>query len=185
MIVSPHLQALLKAHAHQGESNDCGPYTIAIVVNALQGTRLEPKEMSRRMNRPRRRGALLVVRRIPNWATFPWGAADALREHGLPARWRVFANQEALLHGLTSGEILLPIIGEWFPSPWAHIAILAAWDEYKGWGFVDPLTPAATLYWRPYEVFTRQWQAYLRLLVHIPAPTPLAEAILPAGEPAI
>lgn len=184
MITSPHLPALLKAHAHQGESNDCGPYTVSIVVNALKGIQVEPQAVAQRMNRPRRRGALLIVRRVPNWATFPWGVADALQEYGLPARWRPFARREDLLQALPRGEILLPIIGEWLPKPWAHISILAAWDARRGWGFVDPMIPGAVLHLRTEEAFTHLWQRYFRLLVYVPSPIAAPNAFIsPAGEP--
>ncbi|RMF46515.1 MAG: hypothetical protein D6755_06525 [Anaerolineae bacterium] len=170
MIVSPYLQPLRKAHVYQGESNDCGPYSVTIVVNALRAMGINPREMAQRMNRPRLRGGILVVRRIPNWATFPWGVADALKECGLPARWRPLADESTLARRLGNGEILLPIIGEWRPKPWAHIAPLVAWDEQKGWGFVDPLMPTSEVYWRPAGRFTRQWRAYFRTLVYIPSP---------------
>ncbi len=185
MISSPHLQALRKAHVHQGESNDCGPYSVTIVVNALRAAGLQPRQVAREMNRPRLRGALLVVRRIPNWATFPWGVADALREYGLPARWRVLAREENLPARLKAGEILLPIFGEWYPKPWAHIAPLAAWDGPRGWGFVDPLTSTPEIHWRPAEQFSRQWRAYLRTLVYVPSPLETQEPLLSTlSEPA-
>ncbi len=184
-LYSPHTQALLKAHRHQGQSNDCGPYTVGMVVQALRGSAPDPGEIARRMNRPRWRGAFLVVRRIPNWATFPWGVADALQEYNLPARWQPFASREQLRRGLQSGEILMPVIGAWLPRPWAHIAVLVAWDPARGgWGFVDPLVETPRIHWRDEETFARQWNALLRLLVRVPAPQRDAEPLMPAaGEP--
>ncbi len=165
---SPHLEALLAAHQPQGQSNDCGPYTAAMVLRAVLGIPIPGEELARRMNRPRRRGAAFVVRRVPNWATFPWGVADILREHGLPARWRLLASEEELRRALPTGDILLPIIGEWRPRPWAHISALVAWDERRGWGFADPQLPLPHLKWRSEETFSRQWRAYFRLLVSVP-----------------
>ncbi len=164
---SPHLEALLAAHQHQGQSNDCGPYTAAIVLRALQGIEVSGTDLAHRMNHPRRRGALLVVRRVPHWATFPWGVADILREHGLPARWHLQASEEDLRRALPTREVLLPILGEWRPRPWAHISALVAWDAARGWGFVDPAMSRPVLRWRPAEEFSRQWRAYLRLVVRV------------------
>ena len=166
-IRSPHLEALLAAHQSQGQTNDCGPYTTAIVLRALRGIEIPGADLARRMNRPRRRGALLVVRRIPRWATFPWGVADILREHGLDARWRLWTSEVALRRALPTGEVLLPIIGEWFPRPWAHISVLVAWNATRGWGFVDPATSRPVLRWQPAEEFSRQWRAYCRPVVRV------------------
>ncbi len=169
-VYSPHTEALLKAHRPQGSSNDCGPFTTAMVVEAVCKVPVEAPGLAKRMNRPRRRGLLPVIRRVPNWATFPWGVADVLREYGLAARWQLRARQEDLLPRLAAGDILLPVVGEWRPKPWAHISALVSWDAERGWGFADPAMSSPIIRWRSEEEFSRLWNAYFRLLVYVPAP---------------
>ncbi len=163
-LTSPHLRSLLLAHQWQGKSNHCGPFAAAIVLNALMKTRVTGHDLARELNRPRWIGPLPLIRRIPNWATFPWGVVDALRQHGLRAEWR-WATPPHLLHeGLQRGWVLLPIFGQWRPL-WAHLAVLAAFHPELGWGFVDSAHPHPNLVWRDAETFLRQWRNYGRMLV--------------------
>lgn len=166
---SPHLPRLLTAHRHQGESNDCAPFTVSMVVGALLQRPVQGEALARRLNRPRWRGLLPVVRRIPNGATFPWGVVDALREEGLPARWYILATETLLRQTLARGGLPLPIFGAWWPRLWAHVAVLAAWDPVRGWGFVDPAHPRAEVVWRSADAFRRLWGAFGRLLVVVNA----------------
>ena len=68
-------ETLRRYHQFQGQSNDCAPHTVAIVVNALKGQEmLKGDEVAKEMNKPSLRfGLLPLIRRIPNSATFPWG----------------------------------------------------------------------------------------------------------------
>ena len=81
-IISPHIDAILAALQHQGDSNDCGPYTTATILNALLDLNLDGSQLAQQMDKPVWRGPLIVIRRVPNWATFPWGIVDVMREHG-------------------------------------------------------------------------------------------------------
>ena len=165
-LVSPHLPALLAAHQWQGSSNHCGPFAAAIVLGALTPHRVAGQALARELNRPRWVGPLPFVRRIPNWATFPWGVVDALRQFGLRAHWRWGASPHQLREGLQRGWLLLPIFGQWRPL-WAHIAVLAAFHPQRGWGFVDSSFPHARLLWREAGTFARQWRNLGRLLVWV------------------
>ncbi|MBI5080755.1 MAG: hypothetical protein HZB17_05550 [Chloroflexi bacterium] len=96
---------LLNFHQWQGKSNDCGPFTTAIVLNTFRGEKIfDGKTLALEMNCPRLRWhgllPLIVVRRIPNWATMPWGIADTLTQHGVRARWRFGATKDDLLNAL-------------------------------------------------------------------------------------
>ncbi len=162
---SEHTPRLLLAHRHQGASNDCAPFTVAMVVQALTGQALDARALARRLDRPRWRGVWPLVRRVPGWATFPWGVTDALRVHGVRAAWRPLARETHLHRALAHGVLPLPIFGGWRPRPWAHIAVLVAWEAGRGWGFVDPATPEAVLHWWPAAAFRRAWRAWGRLLV--------------------
>lgn len=164
---SPYASALLRHHAHQGASNDCGPYAAATVLNAL-GVACAHDALARELDRPRPRGLLgllPLVRRVPRSATFPWGVADALAAAGLRAVWCFGTPAERLRAGLVRGEILLPYLGGFRPRPWGHVTILAAWDPARGWGLVDPAHPRAELAWLDDATFRRRWRALGRLVV--------------------
>jgi hypothetical protein len=164
-----HTDLLLKYHQYQGESNDCAPFSAAIVVNTLRDDRvLNGLDLAEEMNRPRLRwwGPLpyLVVRRIPNWATFPWGIADVLQDHGVKCRWQFGAGPNHLQRALAEDRIALPIIGEHWPL-WAHVKPLVAYHPQRGWGFADPAHNGTDIAWQRDLEFMRQWQNYGHLLI--------------------
>jgi hypothetical protein len=161
---SPHQSKLLESLYFQGMSNDCGPYTTATVLKAIRGLELNPAELARRMEKPVWRGPIFVVRRVPNWATFPWGIADVLREHGLNARWRFFTSPDEVFANLERGDIVMPVIGSWRPV-WAHVMTLVVWEPQEGWGFANTQYNHQNVHWVPEEVFQRQWRAMGRLVI--------------------
>lgn len=160
---------LVEYHQFQGKSNDCAPHTVAIVVNAYKHQKvLEGDAVAQEMNEPRLRLSLLplVIRRIPNWATFPWGIVDELRENGIPARWRIGATPADLQKALDEGRVPMPIIGEIkIPGIWAHVKPLAEIDSNRGYGFVDPAHAVAEITWQPKDDFERLWKNFWHLLV--------------------
>jgi hypothetical protein len=166
IVKSPHAAKLLSSLQWQGFSNDCGPFTTATVLNALRDLHIEAADLAQRMNRPTWRGPLLIVRRVPNWATFPWGIADVLREHGLPASWRPLSSPQHLRQGLEQGDVLMPIIGSWKPL-WAHVMTLVEWDADKGWGFANTQRQHHDMDWMTDELFSRQWRAMGRMVVQV------------------
>lgn len=153
-------------HQSQGPSNDCGPYTAAIVINALTGAAVDGARLAEEMDKPRWPGwplPLPVIRRIPRWATFPWGMVDVFQQYGLKARWRIAAGEHDLVLALRQGRIAMPTIGTWRPLS-AHIKPLAAYHPELGWGFVDPAGPPG-LSWQSPQSFRREWRPWLGLLV--------------------
>ena len=99
-IDSIYQASLLASLQYQGDSNDCGPYTIATVINALLKLQIDPSDLALEMARPVWRGIFLVIRRIPNWATFPWGMVDIFRVYGLKASWKLFTPIDYLIDKL-------------------------------------------------------------------------------------
>ncbi len=163
-LISPWAAPLLAAHHWQGESNDCGPYAVAILLRGARGVTTHGREMAQTLNRPRWRGPFPLIRRIPHWATFPWGVVDALRTYGIPATWMMGTPFRYLYAGLRRGWALLPVFGQWRPL-WAHVAWLVAYHPRRGWGFVDSAHPRAELVWMSPERFSPRWRAYGNLLV--------------------
>lgn len=164
VVRSPHADALFSAHQYQGSTNDCGPFVTAMIVNSLTGAKLDGARLARQMDRPSWNRIVPRVRRIPRWATFPWGLTEILIRHGLRARWRVLAREQDLLAALTAGRVAVPIIGGWRP-PWAHYSALVLHDPRKGWAFADPQTRVGAVVWRTHEVFAHQWSMMGRILV--------------------
>lgn len=159
---------LAQYHQYQGRSNDCAPHTIAIGVNAIRGQALlQAEEVAKLMNKPRWRLGLmpLVIRRIPNWATFPWGMVDVFRDYGVRARWRWGANPTDLQKALDDGRVAMPIIGEIkFPGAWAHVKPLLEINPAGGYKFADPAYQTSET-WQTQEEFERLWKNLRNLLV--------------------
>ncbi|RPI34218.1 MAG: hypothetical protein EHM70_03550 [Chloroflexota bacterium] len=167
--LSPYTDAILAALQWQGARNDCGPFTVATVLNGLRNLRIEAVELARAMDKPVWRGPFPVVRRIPEWATFPWGIASVLRENGLRARWHFFGSRKLLRQSLDRGDVIMPVIGSWKPL-WAHVMTMLAWDAGKKcWGFANTQTMDHTMYWLDDKTFTSQWRAMGNLLIEIKA----------------
>ena len=163
---------LLNFHQWQGKSNDCGPFTTAIVLNTFRGEKIfDGKTLAQEMNRPRLKwyGLLpfILIRRIPDWATMPWGIADTLTQHGVRARWRFGATKDDLLNALNQNRVAMPIIGEInLPRKlWAHVKPLAQYDRQSGFGFVDPAHPTAEIVWQNENEFAGLWRNWRNLLV--------------------
>ncbi len=169
-IQSRHTDEILAHLQYQGTSNDCAPYTTATVVNALRAQNLNGDELALQMNKPRWRGILLIIRRMPNSATFPWGIVDVLKDYNLKGRWWFRVPISYLKPALANGHILMPIVGEWRPNTWAHVKTLVAWDPDKGWGFADTQSSLKKISWNSDLVFQRRWNNYARLMVEIEKP---------------
>ncbi len=151
--------AVSRFHVHQKDSNDCGPYCVAMVSNALyQAPLVNAMALAEELSR---RG---FPERIPGWATLPWGVVASLRRLGLRARWRVGASLKRLFANLHQDCITIVIVGEplrfvgrkW--DGWSHYKIFDVWDPHQGLGFVDPVTSRADgMTWQPLDEFRRQW----------------------------
>lgn len=173
-IAERHGQKIEDYHVSQGDSNDCGPHVTAMAINFCQGNRtLDASTLARQMNRPRVGGGFppLVVRRVPNWATFPWGIVDVLREHGLTASWHLGATEDDLHAALREDRIVLPIYGEpmklkgWRWKGWSHVAILIGWNPAAGeYWFVDSSRLSVPTS-RSRDDFRRLWDNMRRLVI--------------------
>lgn len=163
--VSPHADSLLGRLQFQGQRNDCGPFTTATVLNAMKNLELDGVNLAKTMDKPVMRGILPVVRRVPGWATFPWGMVDMFREYGLKANWRFLSPQEKLIEWLDAGVVVMPIIGEWRPSAWMHVMTLVAVDPEKGWGFANTQYEHHNIHWLGQEYFMGHWKNTGRLVV--------------------
>ncbi len=176
-------------HEYQGATNDCAPFCVAMAANALLGeARYRAAQIARELDRPVWRWwppPPLLYRRVPGWATFPWGPADILRRMGFRARWGLFGSEERLRQNLREGRITLVSVGnllDWRAwgreRLWGHVKILYAWDPDQGWAFVDPAIHPATaqdvwgqagIGWQSHTSFMHQWRSMLRWTTEVEA----------------
>lgn len=165
-IVSPYAPKILASLQCQGNTNNCGPFTTATIVNAMRGTEILGDKLAEEMNEVSWNGIIPIIRRLPDSATFPWGMVDIFMHHGLRASWSVFTSPEKLRKMLAAGDILMPVIGSWNPA-WAHVMTFIAWNGTKGYGFANTQYPAKEIFWVPDTTFVPQWRNLANLLVRI------------------
>ena len=174
-------------HRYQRKSSDCGPYSLAIVANALlDEERFDPDVVAQEMNLPSvSRGPFPgpIIRRIPNWATFPWGITDYLRQHGFRSNWRIRGSMERLLGNLREQVATMVMIGEPFKfdfdwreyTGWAHVKVVYGYEPGVGLAFVDPGFPknpndpweSQGIFWQDEESFVREWKNLLRIMIEV------------------
>jgi hypothetical protein len=166
-------QPLPKWHRQQGDSNDCGPYSVSFVANGLSDAPvIDPDALARRMEGPPSvRGSLLPLR-VKGWATLPWGVMIALRQAGLNARWHVWASLRDLWANLNRGWPTIVIVGQPLRfvdgryAGWSHYKVLYAWDAEAGFTFVDPAAADGVTYTtQDQAAFLKQWTAMGRQMI--------------------
>jgi hypothetical protein len=166
MAISPHVEDLKKAHMFQKSSNDCGPFCVAIALKAMKDINTNGFDVSEESNKIRWVGIFPIIRRIPNWATFPWGLVDLLRQHGTRSRWKIFNTQENLINILNKERIAIVLIGEW-KHKWSHYKILVAIDEKLGLGFIDPGNSSSQISWQLKSDFIKQWRFLANSIIEL------------------
>jgi hypothetical protein len=92
--------------------------------------------------------------------------ADAIREHGLAASWRVMVDEVELRMAVEEGRLAVPIIGEW-RRRWAHYTVLVAYEDGRGYGFLDPARATASIVWMTRGEFFRLWRPFGRTVVFV------------------
>lgn len=186
--VTFHLRTpVYRYHQHQGNTNDCGPTSLAIAANALLGEqRFQGPTVAQEMNDPVFEVwpfPHFVVRRVHNWATFPWGIVHYLRQHDIPARWSLLGSVHRLRWNLLADRITIVILGEpwrWEERRyrgWSHAKILFGHTPGQSFLFVDPAygrrpgDPGSWehhgLFWQGEREFLRQWRNVFRIYVEI------------------
>ena len=170
-------------HAYQGDTNNCGPYSVAIAANAWAGEpRYDALEVAQAMNRPLFKAHPLphwVLLRLPNGPSFPWGMAAYLAERlGIAAECRWRCDEALLQRNLAQGLLTIVFIGELLRFErlryrgWAHAKVLYGYDPARGYAFVDPgyehtADPwgALGVFWQTREDFLAGWRGMLRAAI--------------------
>jgi hypothetical protein len=165
---------LPKWHVHQGNSNDCGPFCVTMIVNGMRDADIvNPEQLARKMESSISDRQYLLPQRIKGWATFPWGVVNALKELGYDARWQIGTSIERLKLNLDADRPTVVVIGEPLAYRnkkyvgWSHYKILYAYDDEE-WAFVDPLARPGVIYsYQDMESFKKQWSNMGRIIIEV------------------
>jgi hypothetical protein len=173
-------------HQYQGEkTNDCAAFSIAIVGNAfLNRPQLDGFQVAREMEKltlvpsplPH-----LTLRKIPQWATFPWGISGYLQSKSIPAKLYWFASVEQLLRNIQEDRFTIVVLGDLLKG-WGHAKVLYGYEPTgpqpeRGFYFVDPGYPKEWsrphyprgVFWQDENEFKQQWNSLFRILIEIRA----------------
>lgn len=173
-------------HQRQEGPNDCGPTSLSIAANALlKEQRFYGRQVAEEMNNPAfevRPFPHFVVRRIRNWATFPWGIVHYLQQQDIPARWSLMGSVDRLRRNLLADRITIVIHGEplrrqgWRLKGWSHAKVLFGYTPEQSFLFVDPAKDRGDDpdCWEHFGLseqlekpFLRQWRNVLRIYIEV------------------
>ena len=163
-----------KWHVNQGTSNDCGPFCVTMIANGMRDANIvNAEQLARKMETGLGERRYLLPQRIKGWATFPWGIANALRDMGFHARWRIGTSLEHLQQNLDEDRPTVVLIGKPLVYKnkkyvgWSHYKIVYAYDEDE-WAFVDPLAKPGVVYsYQDAESFKNQWTNMGRIIIEV------------------
>lgn len=171
MRISKFTDKLKDNHLFQEDTFDCGPYVVAMSLNAVLQNVFSGVDISREMNVPRWYFIFPVILRIPAWATFPWGITWFVRRQGLQSRWQLFTTRNSLIENINFPLLQIVLVGGYSPL-WAHYKILVAYDETTDeFGFIDPGSRLPNIVWQKSSVFYNEWRHYGQLRVTINDPS--------------
>lgn len=122
---------IYKYHQFQGKTNNCGPTSLAISMNAFtHESTFNGEYIANELDHWLKHFPKLILPRISNWATFPWGLVQYLRYQKIPGKWSLFGSSEKLIANINSEVITMVIIGE--PLRWKN-------GKYDGWSHIKVL----------------------------------------------
>jgi hypothetical protein len=171
-------------HQFQGDStNDCAAFSIAIVGNAfLDRSQFEGFKVAREMEKVTLVTSPLphlTLRKIPQWASLPWGVSGYLQSQHIPARLNWFASVDHLLRNIREERFTIVILGDLLKG-WGHAKVLYGYEPtgpQPGFYFVDPGYPKEYsrphqplgVFWQDENEFKQQWNSLFRILIEITA----------------
>jgi hypothetical protein len=173
-------------HQYQGDdTNDCAAFSIAIVGNAfLNRPQFDGFKVAREMEKltlvtsplPH-----LTLRKIPQWASLPWGVSGYLQSQHIPAKLNWFASVDHLLRNIRENRLSIVILGDLLKG-WGHAKALYGYEgsgpkPQHGFYFVDPGYPKEYsrphqplgVFWQDENEFKQQWNSLFRILIEITA----------------
>jgi hypothetical protein len=155
-ISSNHTQFLIPLHQYQGTSNNCGPYCTATIINYIYHSQITGDSISEYMNHLHFLGWRLSIKRIPNFATFPWGVTDTLLEYGINSQLMIFTKFEQLCDLLSKNELIIVLTATFRPLT-AHYRIVVSIDDNR-LGFIDSAHNQYQICYQDKQSFLSGWQ---------------------------
>ena len=159
---------LVANHLYQAQSNNCGPFCTAMVINLIKGLHIDGNDLAQSMNHPRFNFFLPMIRRIPDYATFPWGITDSLAENGIISSWKFLNAYSDLSNFLPQKKILVILTATYKPLN-GHYRILASLEEDRV-GFVDPAYPVNEIHYQQRASFLLEWQNAFNPIITVQVP---------------
>jgi Peptidase_C39 like family len=163
-ITSRFLPQLIINHQFQGRTNNCGPCCAAITINTIKGTQLSGEKLADELNRPKFTSGFPFIRRIPNWATFPWGITSLFHDFGIAGKTTILSSDSVILASIIQGKIPIVVLGDYHPL-WAHYIIIGAYSSQSGWGVIDPAINLQKIWWMPFDYFYEKWSKAGKILI--------------------
>jgi hypothetical protein len=119
-------------HQYQGDNtNDCAAFSIAIMGNAfLNRSQFEGFKVAREMEKVTLVTSPLphlTLRKIPQWATLPWGVSGYLQSQHIPAKLNWFASVDHLLRNIREGRLTIVILGDLLKG-WGHAKVVYGYE---------------------------------------------------------
>jgi hypothetical protein len=155
-IISPFTEKLRLNHQFQAQSNNCGPFCAAMSINTIKGTHVDGNDLALGMNHPSFSFIFPVIRRIPDYATFPWGIVNVLGQNSIKSNWRFFFTFSDLSILLPENYLLILLTATYKPLN-GHYRILVSLEDDQI-GFIDPAYPNSAIHYQPRPSFLLEWQ---------------------------
>lgn len=170
-------------HQYQGKTNNCGPMSLAISMNAyVHKETFKGENIANQLDHWIKHFPKLVIPRISNWATFPWGLVQYLRYQKIPGKWSFSGSLEKLKENIRREIITMVVIGEplrWTNRKydgWSHIKVL--YGNSPGYFFfVDPANQKTTrssnelsdsgIYKQSEDEFLKFWKKMFRIYIEL------------------
>lgn len=171
-------------HQYQGDNtNDCAAFSIAIVGNAkLNQPQFDGFMVAREMETVTLVTSPLphlTLRKIPRWASLPWGVSGYLQSKNIPAKLHWFAREDHLLRNIQEDRFSIVILGDLLKG-WGHAKVLYGYEPtgpqpQRGFYFVDPGYPKEYsrprqplgVFWQDENEFRQQWNSLFRILIEL------------------
>jgi hypothetical protein len=174
---------IYKYHQYQGKTNNCGPTCLAISMNAfIHEFAFNGEHIANELNHWSKHFPKLIIPRISDWVTFPWGLVQYLKYQNIPGKWSLFGSTDKLIENIKNETITMVIIGEpvrWTNGKydgWSHIKVLYGYSP-GNFFFVDPAYQKNTginreysdsgIYRQSEEEFQKLWKNMLMIFIEL------------------
>lgn len=173
-IQSRFTQKLVINKLFQGNTNNCGPFCAAMIINTFSDYKTSGEFIAESMNHPTWKVWRPSIKRIPDSATFPWGVVDLLSEYGINSSWSCFNSLDKLSMEVNNRPWIIVITAKIKPLS-AHYRIVTAIRE-DTIGFIDPAYSENIVTWQNKDDFVKGWNLIGRIMIKPRGEYPIPES---------